>query len=239
MIILRKPQPLGQDVRRQQIGRQMRRYLFCTVIGILSLLATFVSFYPAYAACEGKNIQFSDDFSRPSASWGPASNQVFRNGKYIMTVEPNGTVADWPDDALVSGDYSICAKVKLPLDPNGAAGSGLVFWIDPVKNKQGGRNLFMAMISPDKFYWVVKQVDGTKSNVIEPVQSDMVRTGPNAINEIVVLIRGVHGTLMINDKAVGDFTGEPPTQSYAGILAGAPVEKKYQVEFSDFRIVKP
>jgi len=36
-----------------------------------------------------------------------------------------------------------------------------------------------------------------------------------------------------------DAAAEPPSQSYAGILAGAPLDKKYQVEFSDFRVEKP
>ena len=116
----------------------------------------------------------------------------------------------------------MCVKVKLPTDPNGPAGSGVIFWVDPVKNKQGGRNLFMAMISPDGFYWVSKQIDGTKSNVIEPVQSDLVRTGPNAVNEIVVTLRDDRGTLVINDKSAGDFS-RPASESVArGNSGGGP-----------------
>lgn len=217
----------------------MCRYLRFTFGGVLALLAILTPFYAAYAACEGKSVQFSDDFTHPNTSWAPPNNEVFRDGKYVMTVEPNAMIADWPGTPLFSGTYSICVKVKLPVDPNSAAGSGVLFWIDPAKNKQGGRNLYMAMISPDGFYWVSKQIDGEKSNIIEPVQSDLVRTGPNAVNQIVVTLRNDGGTLLINDKSVGDFTGRPPSQSHAGILAGAPAEKKYQVEFSDFRIVKP
>ena len=205
---------------------------------VLGLLAIFASTSGSHAACEGKNVQFADDFSHPSTSWAPSGKDVFRDGKYILTVEPNAMIADWPDAPLFSGSYSVCVKVKLPTDPNGSAGSGVIFWVDPVKNKQGGRNLFMAMISPDGFYWVSKQIDGTKSNVIEPVQSDLVRTGPNAVNEIVITLRDDRGTLVINNKSAGNFAGQPPNQSHAGILAGAPNEKKYQVEFSDFRVVK-
>ncbi len=217
----------------------MGGFLRIAVGTILGLFAVAAPFHAAQAGCEGKGIQFADDFSHPSASWAPSSKDVFRDGKYIMTVEPNAMIADWPDAPLFSGNYSICVKIKLPADPNGAAGSGVIFWIDPMKNKQGGRNLYMAMISPDGFYWVSKQIDGAKSNVIEPVQSDLVRTGPNAVNEIVVALRDDGGTLMINDKSAGDFTAQPPNRSHAGILAGAPNEKKYQVEFSDFRVVKP
>ena len=184
-------------------------------------------------------VQFSDDFSHPMHSWGPFSNEVFRDRKYIMTVEPNGTEADWPSAARFSGSYTVCVKLKLPLDPNGAAGSGMLFWIEPENNKKGGHNYYMAMMSPDGFYWISRQFDGELSTVIEPVQSDLVKTGPNAVNEIAVALHDNRGVLIINNENAGEFAGQPPNQSHAGILAGAPLDKKYQVEFSNFRVVKP
>jgi hypothetical protein len=74
---------------------------------------------------------------------------------------------------------------------------------------------------------------------MEPMQSDLVKMGPNAVNEIAVVLRDNRGVLIINNKKAGEFTGQPPNQSYAGIMAGAPLEKKYRVEFSDFRVVRP
>jgi hypothetical protein len=206
---------------------------------VLASLALFASLASADAACPGSAVLFSDNFSHPSTLWDPPNDQVFRSGKYIMTLEPNGMASDWPIAPLFFGDYSVCAELKLPNDPTGAAGSGVIFWIDPLNNKKGGHNLYMAMISPDGFFWVSKQIDGEKSNVLEPAKSDFVKNGPNAVNEIVVTLRGGRGTLTINDKNVGEFSGQPPLQSHAGIFAGAPLEKKYQVEFSEFRVVKP
>lgn len=217
----------------------MTRFLGFTGGSILASLAIFIPLGSAHAACLGSAVQFSDDFSHPSVLWELGSSQVFRDGKYIMTLEPNGMASDWPMAPMFSGDYSVCANLKLPFDPNGAAGSGLIFWIDPVNNKKGGHNFYMAMISPDGFYWVSKQVDGEKSNVIEPVKSDFVKNGSDAVNEIVVTLRGSRGTLTINDKNAGEFAGQPPQRSHAGIFAGAPLEKKYQVEFLDFRVLKP
>ena len=217
----------------------MRRYLGIAAGSGFVAMAAFASFDSARAACEGSSVQFSDDFSHPHSSWGPFSKEVFRDRKYIMTIEPNGTVADWPSAARFSGSYTVCVNVKLPLDPNSAAGSGMLFWIEPEKNKRGGHNYYMAMVSPDGFYWISRQVDGALSTVMEPIQSDLVKTGPNAVNEIAVALNGNRGVLIINNRKAGEFTGQPPSQSYAGILAGAPLEKKYQVEFSDFRVVKP
>jgi hypothetical protein len=216
----------------------MNRLLGFAGGSFLASLAILTSFGSAQAACQGSVVQFSDDFSHPSTLWDPPSDQVFRAGKYIMALEPNGMASDWPIAPLFSGDYSVCAKLKLPFDPTGAAGSGVIFWIDPLNNKKGGHNFYMAMISPDGFYWVSKQLDGEKSNVIEPVKGDFVKSGPDAVNEIVVALRGGQGTLIINDKKAGEFSGQPPLQAHAGIFAGAPLEKKYQVEFSDFRVVK-
>ena len=217
----------------------MRRYLgIAASIGIVAM-GIFASFNSARAACEGSSVQFSEDFSHPDPSWGPFSKEVFRDRKYIMTAEPNRTVADWPSAVLFSGSYTICVNVKLPLDPNSAAGSGLLFWIAPEKNKREGHNYYMAMMSPDGFYWISRQIDGVLSTVLEPVQSDLVKTGPNAVNEIAVELRDDRGVLIINDRKAGDFAGQPPSQSHAGILSGAPLDKKYQIEFSAFRVVRP
>jgi hypothetical protein len=193
----------------------------------------------ARAACEGAGVQFAEDFSRPNPSWSPLSNEVFHDGKYVMTVEPNGIVSDWPSAVRFSGSYTVCVRLALPVDPNGAAGSGVLFWIDPDKNSQGGHNYYMAMVSPDGFFWVSRAFNGERSNVVEPAQSDLLKSGPNVANEIAVTLRDNHGVLIINGKEAGEFTGQAPSQSYAGILAGAPLDKRYRVEFSNFRVVKP
>jgi hypothetical protein len=193
----------------------------------------------ARAACDGKEVLFADNFSEPDLSWHPRDVTVFRNGKYSLAIEPNGTIRDWPSDHLFSGNYSICAQVKLPNDPAGAAGSGIAFWIDPAKNQIGTNDYYMAMISPDGYYWVSKFVNGTRSMVLDDVQGPIVKTGSNDTNELSVTLQGNAGTFTINGKEVGKFSGAPPKQSHAGIAAGAPLDKKYIVEFSNFRVRKP
>ena len=227
-------------VDREKFRQQAVRYYFRTAVGIaIAVIGGVTSIEKARAACESGNIKFSDDFSPPNPSWGPISNEVFRDRKYIMKVKPNGTEADWPSAVQFIGSYTVCANVRLPLDPTGAAGSGVLFWIDTAKNSREGHNYYMAMMSPDGFYWIARQVDGRLSNVMEPVQGDLVKTGPNAVNEIAVSLNDNRGVLLINNKKAGEFTGEPPSHSHAGILAGAPLEKSYQVEFSRFRVVGP
>jgi hypothetical protein len=217
----------------------MRRYLGIAASIGLAAMGVIASFDSARAACEGSNVQFADDFSRPDSSWGPFNNEVFREKKYIMTVEPNGTEADWPSAARFSGSYTVCVNIKLPSDPKSAAGSGVLFWIEPDKNKLGGHNYYMAMLSPDGFYWISRQIEGVLSTVLEPMQGDLVKTGPNAVNEIAVSLRDNRGVFIINNKKAGDFVGQPPGQSHAGIISGAPLDKKYQIEFSVFRVVRP
>ncbi len=193
----------------------------------------------AQAACESGTVQFADDFSRPHPSWSPLGNEAFRNGRYVMTVEPNGTVSDWPSAVRFSGPSTVCVKLILPFDPTSAAGSGVLFWIDPDKNARGGRNFYMAMISPDGFVWISRMFNGERTNVLEPVKSELVNTGPNAVNEIAVSVRDDGGVLTINGRSAGSFRGRPSPQWHAGLVAGAPLDTRYQVAFSDFRVVKP
>ena len=188
----------------------MRRYLgIAASIGFVAM-GVFASFDSARAACEGSSVQFSEDFSHPDPSWGPFSKEVFRDRKYIMTAEPNRTVADWPSAALFSGSYTICVNVKLPLDPNSAAGSGLLFWIVPEKNKREGHNYYMAMMSPDGFYWISRQIDGVLSTVLEPATGgeenflDPDSGGARfAISEKFKATRDGELFLFVNDATVG------------------------------------
>jgi hypothetical protein len=212
--------------------------LFSATVGIAAATAAT----GAHAACDGQEALFTDDFSAPvlsALSWRAAGDATFRNGKYVLTLNPNRSVRNWPSDKLFAGNYSICVQVKLPSDPQGPAGSGIAFWINPAKNKVGENDHYMAAISPDGYYWVAKFVDGVQTAVVDDVRRPMVKTGPNDVNELSVTIRGNTGTFSINGAEAGRFSGEPPTQSHAGITAGAPLDKKYVIEFSNFRVLRP
>lgn len=192
----------------------------------------------AWAACDGKDVMFSEDFSKPDASWTPAKGNVVRNNRYVVSVEPNVSATDWPAAFVFSGNYSVCAELKLPIDPDGAAGSGIAFWVDPEKNQNGSHNYYMAVASPDGYYWVSRVFNGVRSTVVDAADGDLVKNGPNDTNQISVRLQGNEGIFVVNGKEVGQFTGQPPKESYAGLTAGAPLDKKYVIEFLRFRVVR-
>jgi len=104
------------------------RLIICAIATILAASAVGK---PAIAACVGNDILFSDNFSKPDASWRPTDGAAFRDKRYVVTLQPNGTIIDWPSAFVFDGNYSVCVQVKLPIDPTGAAGSGIAFWVDP------------------------------------------------------------------------------------------------------------
>ncbi len=192
----------------------------------------------ARAACEGE-VLFADDFTKPNDSWNPRDVTVFRGGKYVLSLERNITVQDFPSDLKLSGNYTVCVQVKLPSDPAGAAGSGLVLWLDPANNAAGGHDYYMAVASPDGYYWVSRFVNGTRTAVTDDAQGPLLKTGANDVNEFKVTVQGNAGIFFLNDREVGRFSGQPPRQSHAGITAGSPLDKRYVVEFTNFRVVRP
>jgi len=202
----------------------------------LALAAVTGSAGTARAACTGE-VVFADDFTKPNDSWNPRDVTVFRGGKYVLSLERNISVQDYPTDLKLSGNYTVCVQVKLPNDPAGAAGSGLVFWLDPAKNAVGGHDYYMAMASPDGFYWVSRFVNGARSAVTDDVQGPLFK--PNDVNELKVTVQGNAGIFFLNDREVGRFSGQPPRQSHAGITAGSPLDKRYVIEFSNFKVVRP
>jgi hypothetical protein len=54
-----------------------------------------------------------------------------------------------------------------------------------------------------------------------------------------VTIQGNAAVFAVNGTEVGRFSGQPPAQSHAGITAGAPLDKKYVIEFLNFRVLRP
>ncbi len=211
-----------------------RTSVMCVAVALLSVSAGSA----AWAACEETEIMFSDDFSKPDPSWTPVKGNVFRDSRYVINVDPNGSVMDWPAAFVFSGNYSVCTEFKLPVDPNGAAGSGIAFWVDPDKNRNGSHNYYMAVASPDGYYWVSRVFNGTRSTVVEAAETGLIKNGPNDTNEIAVTLWGREGVFIVNGKEVGRFKGQPPKASYAGLTAGAPLDRKYVLEFRKFRVVK-
>ncbi len=205
-------------------------------IAVMAALTGFAG--AARAACEGE-VLFADNFVQPNDSWSPRDVTVFRNGKYVMTLERNVTVQDFPADLKLSGDYTVCVQMKLPNDPMGAAGSGLLFWLDPAKNAIGSHDYYMAVASPDGYYWVSRLVNGNRSAVLNDMQGPLIKTGPNDVNELAVTVKGGAGIFLLNGKEVGRFSGQPPRESHAGIMAGSPLDQRYVVEFMNFRVVRP
>ena len=226
--------------RRGRVWKYRRlatgRLIICATATILAASAIGK---PAIAACVGNDVLFSDNFSKPDASWRPTDGAAFRDKRYVVTLQPNGTIIDWPSAFVFDGNYSVCVQVKLPIDPTGAAGSGIAFWVDPEPNPNGTYNYYMAVASPDKYYWVSRVFKGNRSDVVTVAQGDLIKTGANDTNEVSVTLKGNEGTFIINGKEVGKFKGQPPKESYAGITAGSPLDKKYVIEFSDFRVTRP
>ena len=74
----------------------------------------------------------------------------------------------------------------------------------------------MAVASPDGYYWVSRVFRGTRSYVVDAIQGDLIKTGPNDTNEISVTLQGNEGVFIINGKEVGKFKGQPPKSSMPG-----------------------
>lgn len=216
----------------------LRMRPYALVLAATALAAAIGFADAALAACNGE-VLFADDFSKPNDSWNPRDVSVFRGGKYVLALAPNSSSQDYPSDLKLSGNYTVCVEMKLPSDPSGAAGSGLVFWLDPAANRSGGHDRYMAVVSPDGYYWVSRFVNGTRTAVLNDAQGALLKTGPDDVNELKVTVQGNAGIFFLNDREVGRFNGEPPRQSHAGITAGSPMDKRYVVEFTNFKVVRP
>src|SRR5262249_37822132 len=139
---------------------------------------------------------------------------------------------------IFSGSFRVCVKVKLPTDPKLEHGTGLIFWVDPIKNDIDYYDYYVAYISPNGFYWVQRILGNDAAVVVAAKESDAVRTD-GQLNEIEISVNDNRGVFIINGREVAQFKGQPPRRSFAGFRSNLPPEYSGDlvIEFTDFRVV--
>jgi hypothetical protein len=211
----------------------------------LLLLACILYPLSAWAACEGKQELFTEDFSEPDPTWAPSKGDWYKadiqDKKYIISIKPNNLWQDFPSAFVYSGDYKVCVTMTMPDEPTLNNGSGLAFWINPKKDADGHFELYRATLAPEGDFWISRDVAGQNTIVVPFKTDDSLKASKGRKYELEVSVTGNTGVFSVDGKQLVKFKGQPPPNSYAGVFASSPEtynKGDWTVEFQNFRVMK-
>jgi TIR domain len=188
-------------------------------------LATAVTPSPAaappifsLATCKPEKASFYDDFHKIDLGWNiTISDQIhYIDGQLVLT--PALTkVSSAKYLSLRYENATICAHIKLPpqikVAGSGAAG-GVIFWASD------NDNYYVAQIEPEGSYSIFRRIAGTWINLIPRTKSEQIKSDPNAINEVAIVVVGDFGALFVNNAKLQEFRGQSPKGGGAfGLIA--------------------
>ena len=186
------------------------------------------------ASLAGK-VLFEDKFTALDPAWGAAGPIMdVKDGKLIITPEMNTsqTVLNqgnvFPNDA--EGSFAM-TFVKAPAP---GWGSGLVFWA------RDYNEYYAVLMNPEGWFAVQRYVAGRYLLPVAWRESDAIKQGEGAENQVKVVTKANKATVFINGKEVISLSGQPPQ---GGTLIGFKVssgpEGSNSVAFSNFQLVQP
>jgi len=185
---------------------------------VLSLVVLLGLGAPALA-CQGTGTpQLDENFKTPDPGWGrPDDVGTFTPNGLALTAPVNGSAwrinrsytlgtADWGVEAVNP------ARPRSLADEAGDV--GIWFWgLD-------SQNFYTATIALDGTAAIDRLAGGKWQAVVPPTASSAIKTAPNAVNEIEVVLRGGAGTLFVNGGKITDFRGQaPPDGGSPGVYA--------------------
>jgi hypothetical protein len=184
-----------------------------------------------------KAASFSDDFNSADPGWQvmPNTPASFADGQFVLKPNINkGWQTLYP--SLFFKSATICTTIKSPprvTDMEGNENGGLVFW---ATNRN---NYYTADVYPNGRVGVFRMVADQWARVVPPFKSDAVKSGLNAVNEVMVSFSGNMGTVYVNGKKAAEFRGQPPRNGGSiGMFAASETAHENEWHFSDIVVVE-
>ena len=201
------------------------------VVLIMAVALLFV----AVNACWAAKVVFEDKFTTLDPSWGsPSAIMQVKDGKFVITPEKNTTQTIlnqanvFPDDLEAS--YSMTfVKAAAP-----TWGSGLVFWAKDYDE------YYAVLINAQGWFGVQRHVSNRYLLPVAWRESDVIKKGEGAENQVKVVTKGKQATIFINGKEVITLSGQPPEGgTLIGFKAATGPQGTNTVAFGDLKIIQP
>ena len=213
--------------------------IYMRLISILSILCLSVLACATLSA-EGEQssagILFQDDFSDPSSGWDQVRNDEgitdYENGIYRIFVQ-SSNIDYWANPNLNFSDVSIdvqATKVGGPDDND----------FGVLCRYQDAKNFYFLIISSDGYYGIGKMKDDQQILISDEnlLPSEEINQG-NATNHIQASCIGSTLTLSVNDQLLMQVEDTDFLSGDVGLIAGTYDSSGTDINFDNFRVLKP
>jgi hypothetical protein len=113
-------------------------------------------------------------------------------------------------------------------------GSGLVFWAKDYNE------YYSVLVNAEGWFAVQRYVSGRYLLPVAWRQSDVIKKGDGAANQVKVTTKDNKATISINGKELISLSGQPPQGgSLIGFKVASGPEGANTVAFGDFQVVEP
>jgi hypothetical protein len=186
------------------------------------------------AGLAGK-VLFEDKFTSLDPSWGaPGPIMDVKDGKLIITPTVNTTQTVLNQANVFPNDAEGSFAMTFVTAPGATWGSGLVFWAKDYNE------YYAILINAEGWFAVQRHIAGRYLLPVAWRESDAIKKGEAAENQVKVVAKGNKATIFVNGKEVISFSGQPPQ---GGTLIGFKVasgpDGSNSVAFSNFQLVQP
>jgi hypothetical protein len=192
---------------------------------------------PTIADCRPRNAaDFQDTFAVPDPTWGvsePASQYL--DGQLLL--KPNeSSIEARLYRPLVYRKATVCVSVKAPpaiADMEQWSSAGLAFWAKDY------RNYYVAKVFPNGTFNVSRFFNSEWATVVARTDSDAIKKGLDAVNELQLVLNNANALLYINGTKVSEFRGQPPPEGSAtGLFAQSEAGKQNEWRFLGITVIE-
>jgi hypothetical protein len=198
------------------------------------MMAMAVVLLAVTASLAGK-VLFEDKFTSLDPSWGaPGPVMDVKDGKLIVTPGTNTSQTILNQANVLPNDMEASFAMTFVKSPAPTWGSGLVFW------GKDYNEYYAVLVNAEGWFAVQRYVSGRYLLPVAWRESDVIKKGEGAENQIKVAIKANKATVTINGKDVISLSGQPPEGgSLIGFKVASGPEGANSVAFSNFQVVQP
>ncbi len=202
-----------------------------TVVLIMAMALLLV----AVNVCLAAKVVLEDKFASMDPAWGSSSAIMnVKDGKFVITPEKNTTQTILNQSNVIPNDMEASFSLTFIKATAPTWGSGLVFWAKDYDE------YYAVLINAQGWFGVQRHVANRYLLPVAWRESDVIKKGEGAENQVKVVTKGNQGSVFINGKEVISFGGQPPEGgSLIGFKAASGPEGANTVAFGDLKIVQP
>ncbi len=198
---------------------------------LLAVATTMV----AATVCLAAKVIFEDKFASLDPAWGsPSSIMSVKDGKLVITPENNTTQTILNQANVLPDDMEASYSMTFVKAPAPSWGSGLVFWAKDYDE------YYAILINAQGWFGVQRHVSNRYLLPVAWRESDAIKKGEGAENQVKVVTKGNQATIFINGQEVIALNGQPPQGgSLIGFKAASGPEGVNTVAFANLQVTQP